>query len=61
MTVDLVTMTKDELKGRRAEVLAGIEDLDSLRDRAERDAISPDERDQLAELSEVEFLLGDDA
>jgi hypothetical protein len=61
MTVDLVTMTKDQLKRRQAEVLAGIDDVDDLKERAERDALSPDERDQLAELSEVEFLLGDDA
>jgi hypothetical protein len=61
MTVDLVTMTKDQLKRRQAEVLAGIDDVDDLKERAERDALSPDERDQLAELSEVEFLLGHDA
>ena len=61
MTVELVNMTRDELERRRAEVLDRIADVAALRDRAGRDALSPDERDQLVELSEVEFLLGEDA
>lgn len=60
MTVDLVTMTHAELERRRDALLRQIADPASLRDRADRDAISADERDLLTALDEVEFLLGDD-
>jgi hypothetical protein len=60
MTVDLVNMTHSELERRRDALLVQIADPASLRDRADRDAISADERDLLTALDEVEFLLGDD-
>jgi hypothetical protein len=61
MTVELVSLTRDELEKRRAELLAGVADPADLRRRAAAHAITPDERDVLIELEEVEFLLGDDA
>jgi hypothetical protein len=60
MTVDLVNMTHSELERRRDALLVQIADPASLRDRADRDAISADERDLLTALDEVEFLLGAD-
>jgi hypothetical protein len=60
MTVEVVTYTRDELLKQRGEILRKIPDLDELRSRAERHAETPDERDLLIDLREVDFLLGDD-
>lgn len=61
MTVEVVSLSRGELETHRARLLAEITDPADLRRRAVEHAITPDERDLLIELEEVEFLLGDDA
>ncbi|WP_219415487.1 hypothetical protein [Pseudonocardia nigra] len=60
MTAEVVTMSREDLQQRRRELLARIPDERVLRQRAREHAITPDERDVLIELEEVDFLLGDD-
>lgn len=60
MTVELVNVTREALLAHRDDLLRQIPDLDDLRRRADEHAVTPDERDLMIELEEVEFLLGDD-
>jgi hypothetical protein len=60
MTAELITVSREELQQRRMAILARVPDVDALRQRAVDHAITPDERDVLIELEEVDFLLGDD-
>jgi hypothetical protein len=60
MTAELITMSREDLQRRREAILARIPDVAALRRRATDHAITPDERDVLIELEEVDFLLGDD-
>ncbi|MFC5993540.1 hypothetical protein ACFQE5_04830 [Pseudonocardia hispaniensis] len=59
MTVELVPLTREELLARRRAILREVPDLAELHRRADTHAITPDERDLLIELEEVDFLLGD--
>jgi hypothetical protein len=62
MTVELIDVTRHELQRRRAAILARIgTPLDELRRRAADHVATPEEREVLIELEEVDFLLGDDA
>jgi hypothetical protein len=60
MTAELVQVSRDELRARRREILDRMTDVDDIRRRARADLVTPDERDLLLELEEVDFLLGDD-
>jgi hypothetical protein len=60
MTAELVQVSRDELRARRREILDQMTDVDDIRWRARADMVTPDERDLLLELEEVDFLLGDD-
>ncbi len=62
MTVEVISYTRDQLVERRRAILATISGGDEaeLRRRAEDHSITPEERDTLNELEEVDFLLGDD-
>jgi hypothetical protein len=63
MTAEVVHFTRDELEERRRSIIARIADgdLEALRQRAADHVLTPEERDLLLELREVDFLLGDDA
>ena len=60
MTAELVQVTRDELRARRRQILNQMADVEDIRRRARADLVTPDERDLLLELEEVDFLLGDD-
>jgi hypothetical protein len=60
MTAELISVSRDELQQRRRELLQKVADVDDLRRRADEHALTPDERDVLIELEEVDFLLGND-
>jgi len=60
MTAELVQVSRDELRARRREILDRMTDVEDIRRRARADLVTPDERDLLLELEEVDFLLGDD-
>ena len=62
MTAELYEVTRGQLEQRRRGVLArlGISERE-LRQRAVEHVLTPEERDTLAELEEIDFLLGDDA
>jgi len=62
MTAELYEVTRDQLTERRCAVLARLDILeDEFRQRAVEHVLTPEERDALAELEEIDFLLGDDA
>lgn len=62
MTAEVVQVTREQLEDRHRQIVRRIGgDLTDLRQHAEDHVLTPDERDLLIELEEVEFLLGDDA
>lgn len=62
MTAELHEVTREQLEERRRAALArlGISERD-LRQRAVEHVLTPEERDVLTELEEIDFLLGEDA
>jgi hypothetical protein len=62
MTVELIEVTPAQLQRQRADILSRLPvPLSELRRRAADHVATPDERELLIELEEVDFLLGDDA
>lgn len=63
MTGEIHDLTCAELLERRRDILARLHggDLDELREPADSHAVTPDERDLLLALEEVDLLPGDDA
>lgn len=62
MTAELYEVTREQLTERRCAVLARLDVPEhKLRQRAADHVLSPEERDALSELEEIDFLLGDDA
>lgn len=62
MTVELIDVTRAELQSRRDAILSRLDTpLEVLQQRAADHVATPDEREVLIELEEVDFLLGDDA
>jgi hypothetical protein len=62
MTAELYEVTRGQLEERRRVVLARLSIPErELRRRAAEHVLTPDERDALTELEEIDFLLGDDA
>jgi hypothetical protein len=57
MTVEVIHYTSDQLNAKRAELLQRIGDRAELLEHAEMHMMTPDERDLLHDLEEVEFLL----
>ena len=58
----IIELSTAELRERRDEILRRLDgDISDLRARASRHEVTPDGRDLLLELEEVEFLLGADA
>jgi hypothetical protein len=57
MTAEVIRYTPEQLRTKRAALLQRIGDRDQLLQRAELHVMTPDERDLLHELEEVEFLL----
>ena len=58
----IIAVSTAELRKRRADIVRRLGgDLDELRARSDKHAVTPDERDLLLELEEVDFLLGADA
>lgn len=62
MTAELYEVTREQLMRQRSEALTrlGIPERD-LHQRAAEHVLTPEERDTLTELEEIDFLLGDDA
>lgn len=62
MTAELYEVTREQLTEQRRAALArlGVPEHD-LRQRAAEHVLTPEERDTLTELEEIDFLLGDDA
>jgi len=62
MTAELYEVTREQLTKQRREALTwlGVPEHD-LRQRAAKHVLTPEERDTLTELEEIDFLLGDDA
>ncbi len=62
MTAELYEVTRKQLADRRSAALARLDiPEDELRQRAVEHVLTPEERDALIELEEIDFLLGDDA
>jgi hypothetical protein len=62
MTAELYEVTREQLTERRCVALARLDIPEhELRQRAADHVLSPEERDALTELEEIDFLLGDDA
>ncbi|RZT84040.1 hypothetical protein EV383_0873 [Pseudonocardia sediminis] len=62
MNAKLVKHTREELLTRRSEIVdLMVPDELTVRARADRGALTPDERDLLLELEGIDFLLGDRA
>jgi hypothetical protein len=60
MTIAVVDLTRDDLIRRRRELLASLRmSQEELRNRAEREIATADERAALAGLEEIAFLLGE--
>lgn len=62
MTAELYEVTRDQLTERRRAALARLDIPErELRERAAEHVLTPEERDTLTELEEIDFLLGEDA
>ena len=62
MTAELYEVTREQLVDCRRTALARLDIPErELRQRAVEHVLTPEERDALAELEEIDFLLGDDA
>ncbi|MEO7196650.1 MAG: hypothetical protein ABIZ05_17830 [Pseudonocardiaceae bacterium] len=62
MTAELFEVTREQLAERRRLALARLDIPEhELRQRAVDHVLTPEERDTLTELEEIDFLLGDDA
>ncbi|MGH3874118.1 MAG: hypothetical protein ACRDSR_21895 [Pseudonocardiaceae bacterium] len=61
MTAELYEVTREQLTERRRVALARLDIPEhELRQRAVDHVLTPEERDALTELEEIDFLLGDD-
>lgn len=62
MTAELYEVTREELTERRRVAVKRLDIPEQeLHQRAADHVLTPEERDTLAELEEIDFLLGDDA
>ncbi len=60
MTAELYEVTRPQLEERRRAVLTRLDISErELRQRAVEHVLTPEERDALTELEEIDFLLGD--
>ncbi|MGH3800680.1 MAG: hypothetical protein ACRDTD_11190 [Pseudonocardiaceae bacterium] len=61
MAAELHEVTREQLEGRRRAALARLDISErDLRQRAVEHVLTPEERDVLTELEEIDFLLGED-
>lgn len=62
MTAELYEVTRAQLEERRRAALTRLDISErELRQRAVEHVLTPEERDALSELEEIDFLLGDDS
>lgn len=60
MTAELVQVSHESLLAHRRTILEQVPDVADLRRRSHSGRVTPDERDLMLDLEEVDFLLGDD-
>jgi hypothetical protein len=59
MAAKLIEFTRDQLISRRHEIVSQLGDVRPVGEGAAQNVMTPDERELMIELGEVDFLLGD--
>jgi hypothetical protein len=59
MAAKLIELTREQLISRRREILSQLGEVRLSGDGAAQNVMTPDERELMIELGEVDFLLGD--